>query len=73
LTSRDWISVSITLKKGLVGAKPREFCFWLFDLLGMTKCDDFVDLFPGTGIVYKCWEEWSGKKSGRGIDIHTYT
>ncbi len=58
LTTRDWVSVSITLKKGLVGAKPREFCFWLFDLLGMNKDDEFADLFPGTGIVSACWREW---------------
>lgn len=56
-TVRDWVSVNITLKKGLVGAKPPQFCSWLFSLLGMEKEDDFFDLFPGTGIVSNCWKE----------------
>ena len=57
-TTRDWVSVNITLKKGLVGAKPRDFCFWLFELLNMEPEDEFDDLFPGTGIVTDCWEEY---------------
>ena len=28
-TARDWVSASITLKKGLVGAKPPVFCWSL--------------------------------------------
>ena len=57
-TVRDWVSVSATKQKGLVGAKPEVFCYWLFDLLGMSPIDDFTDLYPGTGIVTKCWEKW---------------
>lgn len=57
-TVRDWISANITLEKGLVGAKPEAFCYWLFELLGMEPEDDFTDLFPGTGIVTKCWQFW---------------
>ncbi len=53
-TIRDWVSANITLKKGLVGAKPPEFCFWLFDLLQLQPEDEFTDLYPGTGIVGKC-------------------
>lgn len=60
-TARDWISASITLKKGLVGAKPEAFCYWLFELLGLLPADEFYDLFPGTGIVGKCWEKWKSK------------
>ncbi len=55
-TIRDWISVNITLKKGLVGAKPPQFCAWLFDLLGMEPADEFYDLYPGTGGVTLAWE-----------------
>jgi hypothetical protein len=57
-TVRDWVSVCITLKKGVVGAKPPAFCFWLFNLLGMTAKDEFFDLYPGTGIVTECWKSW---------------
>jgi hypothetical protein len=57
-TPRDWVSCNITLKRGLVGAKPEGFCFWLFDLMGMKPDDDLVDLFPGTGAVTRAWEKW---------------
>ena len=52
-TVRDWVSSNITLKKGLVGAKPALFCQWLFEVLNIQENDEFVDLFPGTGIVSK--------------------
>lgn len=49
---------SITLQKGLTGAKPVKFCLWLFDVLGMRPEDELDDLFPGTGIVSRMWDEW---------------
>ena len=55
LTVRDWVSANITLKRGLTGAKPEEFCFWVFDVLGMQSGDEFVDIFPGTGAVGLAW------------------
>jgi len=57
-TIRDWVAANATFKKGLVGAKPPAFCFWLFDLLGAQSDDEFNDLFPGTGIVAQCWQSW---------------
>lgn len=57
-TVRDWISANITLQKGVVGAKPLEFCGWLFELLGMNSDDNLHDLYPGTGIVTSSWEIW---------------
>lgn len=57
-TIRDWVSANIAIKKGLIGAKPPEFCGWLFELLGMNSEDEFFDLFPGTGIVTSSWEIW---------------
>lgn len=57
-TTRDWVSVSITLKKGLAGVKPVEFSFWLFRLLGITPEDEFFDLFPGSGAVTQHWLSW---------------
>ncbi len=59
LTERDWVSVNITLRKGLTGAKPEAFCFWLFRLLNLQSGDTLDDLFPGTGIVTDCWMKWT--------------
>lgn len=50
-TWRDHISESITLKKGLTGAKPRKFCEWVLDGLNYQPGDTLDDLFPGTGIM----------------------
>ena len=59
-TVRDWVAASITMRKGLHGAKPEAFCFWLFDLLGMRPGDTLDDLYPGTGVVGRTWERWRG-------------
>lgn len=48
---RDFHAAAITLKKGLVGAKPESFCRWVLDLLGYVDGDELVDVFPGTGIM----------------------
>ena len=49
-TPRDWVSANITLKKGLVGAKPPDFNSWILDLLNFQpREDELVDMFPGTG------------------------
>ncbi len=58
-TPKDFVSANITLKKGLVGAKPVQFSEWLFWLMGMQPGDEFIDLYPGTGGVTRAWEEWS--------------
>ena len=50
-TVRDWVAESITLERGLTGAKPPAFCRWVLDLLGWTPSDTLDDLFPGTGIM----------------------
>jgi hypothetical protein len=55
---RDWISESITLKKGLCGAKPPAVIRWAFEMVGAQLDDQLDDLFPGTGIVTKTWREW---------------
>ena len=64
-TVRDWLAESITLKKGLCGAKPPKFCYWLFDLLGLELEDTLDDLYPGTGVVTQCWESWRDAKRNR--------
>lgn len=48
---RDHLSESITLKKGLTGAKPEAFCRWVLTLLGYVDGDSVHDLFPGTGVM----------------------
>lgn len=48
---RDHLSESITLLKGLTGAKPEKFCRWIATLLGYVEGDEMVDMFPGTGVM----------------------
>ncbi|MCC2030632.1 helix-turn-helix transcriptional regulator [Microbacterium allomyrinae] len=40
----------------VVGAKPAEFCRWVFDLLGAEPQDEFTDVFPGSGGVQRAWD-----------------
>lgn len=56
ITPKDFVSANITLKKGLTGAKPEAFWFWLFDILGLQPNDEFVDIFPGTGGGDRHWD-----------------
>lgn len=51
LTPKDFIVEPITLKKGLVGAKPEKVCRWILELLNFQPGDELVDLYPGTGIM----------------------
>ncbi len=57
-TVRDWLAESITLRKGLTGAKPKEFCYWIFDVLNIKPGDQLEDLSPGTGIVSACFADY---------------
>ena len=63
--SRDWIESavkqSITMQRGLTGAKPEAVCHWAFELLGARPEDVLTDLFPGTGAVGAAWRSWQGK------------
>ncbi len=60
-TVRDWVSEPITLQRGLVGVKPRAFCFWLFSVMNLEAGDTLDDLYPGSGAVTEAWEEWQGR------------
>jgi hypothetical protein len=55
-TARDWCAANITLRRGVAGAKPLTFCYWLFDLLNLHASDEFVDIFPGSGAVAAGWD-----------------
>lgn len=63
-TIRDYCRVNITLQRGIVGAKPEEFCWWVFDLLGAEPEDELVDLFPGTMAVSRAWESYHRFNAG---------
>ncbi len=58
MTVRDHVSANITLKRGLTGAKPDEFCRWLFQFLGAQWTDELHDLYPGSGAVTRAWDQW---------------
>lgn len=61
LVMRDWIQESITLKRGLTGAKPEAVCHWAFELAAAHPDDELHDIFPGSGAVSRAWETWRGK------------
>lgn len=43
----------------VTGAKPAEFCRWIFELLAAQPGDEFVDVFPGSGGVARAWEVYT--------------
>lgn len=49
--TRDHLAEPITMRRGLVGAKPERFCAWVLDVLGWIPGDRLDDLFPGTGVM----------------------
>lgn len=65
---RDWVSCSIALKKGLVGAKPTQVAMWAFEIVGLAPEDDLVDLYPGTGAVTAAWLEWRAARQAETAD-----
>ena len=64
-TPKDFVSANITMRKGLVGAKPPQFCQWLFDCLNIQLGDTLDDLFPGTGIISHEWQRRQDELAGR--------
>jgi len=60
LVNRDWINESITLRRGLTGAKPEKVCHWTFEMVGARPEDELIDLYPGTGAVTRAWNSWCG-------------
>jgi hypothetical protein len=61
IPTRDYVAEPITLRRGLVGAKPDAFCRWLFAAMGLRPGDELHDLFPGSGAVARAWEAWSAQ------------
>jgi len=60
-TWRDFVSEPIAMRRGFPGAKPDNFCFWVFEGLNLTPQDQFDDLFPGSGAVGDAWKKWCRK------------
>lgn len=61
LVMRDWIQESITLKRGMTGAKPEAVCHWAFEMVGARPDDDLHDCYYGTGAVTRAWGTWQKK------------
>ncbi len=66
---RDWISQSalgLTFRPReegyVIGRKPDEVCFWLFDCIGARPGDELNDLFPGSGAVGRAWERFTAQE-----------
>lgn len=57
---RDWHQADKTRTTSWVGAKPRSFCFWIFDCLGVEDGDEMWDVFTGSGAVGRCFDEYQG-------------
>jgi len=43
---RDWIQESITLRRGMTGAKPEPFAIGLSEMVGARPDDTLDDLSP---------------------------
>lgn len=43
----------------LIGRKPIKFVNWMFQLLGALPGDTLDDLFPGSGVVGRCWQQFN--------------
>lgn len=57
-TIADYHLAKITLQRGLTGAKPASFVWWVLAALNVKADDEFVDLFPGSGAVGRAWDAW---------------
>lgn len=54
----DWVACSPQMKAVITGQKPLDFCYFLFQLLGMNPTDTLDDIFPGSGQVSYAWEHY---------------
>ena len=57
-TVKDWVSANITLRTGLVGAKPEGFAYWLYEIFNAHEEDTLHDLYPGTGNMTRYWKQF---------------
>ena len=66
---RDWLMEPMAMKKGIVGAKPKRVCWWLFDCMGAQHGDDLADLFPGSGAVTDAWQSWATRQIPEPLEL----
>jgi|SRR6266568_8351612 len=62
IVMRDFISESITMRRGLSGAKPERVCWWLFEVAGAKPTDVLDDIYPGSGAVTAAWRSWGAQR-----------
>jgi hypothetical protein len=66
----DWIYAPIIdwakYPGGVIGMKPPEFSWWMFDCLGAQAGDELVDVFPGSGAVTRAWERYQLEAAAEG-------
>lgn len=62
-SEEEAICESITMKRGLTGAKPERVCHWVFEAAGLDPTDEFHDLYPGSGAVTRAWESWKALRA----------
>ncbi len=55
---RDSVVAAVPMNQMITGVKPRQFCYWLFEVLGLQPGDEFIDMFPGSGAVSNAWRDW---------------
>ena len=60
---RDWLAESITLKRGLTGAKPEKVVHWLLEAVGADPEDYIYDMYPGSGAVSRAADTWRAMRS----------
>lgn len=56
----DFLVCSPVMKAKIVGQKPLDFMFWLFQLVGLEPTDKYIDMFPGSkvgDIAFNLWKE----------------
>lgn len=51
----------------VVGSKPYDFAYWVFELLGARPGDDLVDLYPGAEAIGRAWAWFTA--AGRQPDV----
>lgn len=65
-TVKDWVYAvpPRTHPEQLVGLKPPDFSWWVFDCLGALPIDQLDDLYRGSGAVTEAWERYRSSGTG---------
>lgn len=65
-TVKDWIYATPPRAhpEQLIGMKPPDFSWWVFDSLGALPIDALDDLYRGSGAVGEAWERYRSQGTG---------